>query len=289
MMMLLYSTSLFSKLNHQKKGANRSLFWAQMGWRKGRLRAVIFLALLVVFLDAEEQGASFGRSVAHGVSLRDSRRYSGKCAHKHTPFLAGAAGAWESWMEGTGRLGESMPCACSLPRLKGGGARGGGEGRPHRGRRGKGVGGGSAHNKRHPKAHSSIARAVQRDAVRLEREKLNRDWDEELYGPRKSIVEDESDISRLLMLRGSSFHDQLPELIVNGHIVAGTTRPPLPEDMVNLPIPMRPRWLRGVTDRAALMEAEHTTFREWRRRLALLEETYEGVVYLGRSVVLLMA
>ena len=260
-----------------------------MACRKARLRAVVFLALLVVFLDAEEQGASFGRSLAHDVSLRDSRRYSGICAHKHKHVLSCAAGAWESWMEGTRRLGECMPGACSLPRLKGGGARGGGEGRPHRGRRGKGVGGGSAHNKRHPKAHSTIARAVQRDAVRLEREKLNRDWDEELYGPRKSIVEDESDISRLLMLRGSSFHDQLPELIVNGHIVAGTTRPPLPEDMVNLPIPMRPRWLRGVTDRAALMEAEHTTFREWRRRLALLEETYEGVVYLGRSVVLLMA
>jgi len=44
---------------------------------------------------------------------------------------------------------------------------------------------------------------------------------------------------------------------------------------VNLPIPMRPKWVRGVTDKAALLEAEHTTFMEWRRRLSLIEETYD--------------
>ena len=79
---------------------------------------------------------------------------------------------------------------------------------------------------------------------------IRQDWDETLYGPRKSVVEDESDITRLLMLRGSSFHDQLPELIVNGHVVAGNSRRPhLPADKFNLPIPKRPKWLRGVTDK----------------------------------------
>ena len=38
---------------------------------------------------------------------------------------------------------------------------------------------------------------------------------------------------------------------------------------------MRPKWVRGVTDKAALLEAEHTTFMEWRRRLSLIEETYD--------------
>jgi hypothetical protein len=44
---------------------------------------------------------------------------------------------------------------------------------------------------------------------------------------------------------------------------------------VNLPIPTRPAWVRGVTDKAALLQAEHNTFMEWRRRLSLIEETYE--------------
>ena len=47
---------------------------------------------------------------------------------------------------------------------------------------------------------------------------------------------------------------------------------------MNLPIPTRPAWVRGVTDKPALLEAEHTTVMEWRRRLSLIEETYEVMI-----------
>jgi hypothetical protein len=45
-----------------------------------------------------------------------------------------------------------------------------------RGPRGKGVGGGTAHNKPHPFSHASVARAVSRDASKLAQERMNRDW-----------------------------------------------------------------------------------------------------------------
>jgi len=68
-------------------------------------------------------------------------------------------------------------------------------------KRGKGRGGGTAHNRPHPSSHSSIARAVSRDAARLERQKLNRDWDEVSERDRSQRVVEH----KLILLRFDAF------------------------------------------------------------------------------------
>ena len=68
-------------------------------------------------------------------------------------------------------------------------------------KRGKGRGGGTAHNRPHPSSHSSIARAVSRDAARLERQKLNRDWDEVSERDRSQRVVEH----KLILLRFEAF------------------------------------------------------------------------------------
>jgi len=57
-------------------------------------------------------------------------------------------------------------------------------------------------------------------------------------------------------------------------IAGGDARPPLPSDLVELPIPRRPPRARFGTDAARLREAEHDEFLRWRRHLALVEDSY---------------
>lgn len=109
-------------------------------------------------------------------------------------------------------------------------------------------------------AHSSIVNTINHDKSRRVRDIAEKSWDQQLYGHDRSVIEDEDQITRMLMSKESLASDadtSSQQLYIGGQLVAGPGRPPLPQEMANdLPIPKRPQWIRGVTDKAALLRAE---------------------------------
>jgi hypothetical protein len=109
-------------------------------------------------------------------------------------------------------------------------------------------------------AHSSIINTLNHDKCRRVREMAEKSWDEHLYGHDRSVIEDEDQITRMLMSKeslASEADTSSQQLYISGQLIAGPGRPPLPQEMAtDMPIPKRPPWIRGVTDKAALQRAE---------------------------------
>jgi hypothetical protein len=126
--------------------------------------------------------------------------------------------------------------------------------------------GGLNHYRRHMQqarkttGHSSIINSLNRDKCRRVRDLAEKSWDEQLYGHDRSVIEDEDQITRMLMSKDSLAEDAArdsQQLYIGGQLVAGAARPAMPMDQAaDLPIPKRPPWVRGVTDKAALVKAE---------------------------------
>jgi hypothetical protein len=111
--------------------------------------------------------------------------------------------------------------------------------------------------------HSSIVNRINHERARRARDLALKSWDQELYGHDRSVLEDEDQISRVLMLKDSLAVDverNAQELYVAGQLIAGgAPRPALPLDYAeagDLPIPRRPAWTPGLTDKASLLQAE---------------------------------
>ncbi len=113
-------------------------------------------------------------------------------------------------------------------------------------------------------AHSSIVNTLNHAKIRSALKIAEKSWDEKLYGHDRSVIEDEDQITRMLMSKDSLAADAAgtaQQLFIDGQLVAGASRPPIPLDLANdLPIPKRPPWVRGVTDKAALLRAEQVHF-----------------------------
>jgi hypothetical protein len=131
--------------------------------------------------------------------------------------------------------------------------------------------GGLNHYRRHMQqarkttGHSSIINSLNRDKCRRVRDLAEKSWDEHLYGHDRSVIEDEDQITRMLMSKDSLAEDaarDTQQLFIGGQLVAGAARPAMPMDQAaDLPIPKRPPWVRGVTDKAALVKAEQVRIR----------------------------
>lgn len=134
---------------------------------------------------------------------------------------------------------------------------------------------------RKKQGHSSVVNAINRNKHKMLRDMVNQTWDKQLYVEGKSVVDDESDLVRLLM-SGANLADEhaatsSAQLLVDGQVVAGGAKPSLPEEYFVLPIPTRPRWTRAMT-KSQLTDLEQSVFVTWRRKLAHIEDAYDAVM-----------
>ena len=79
-------------------------------------------------------------------------------------------------------------------------------------------------------AHSSIVNTLNHAKWRAVRETAEKSWDEKLYGHDRSVIEDEDQITRMLMAKESlaDSDKSSQQLYIAGQLVSGTARPPLP-------------------------------------------------------------
>ncbi|KAJ1492808.1 hypothetical protein T484DRAFT_1880213 [Baffinella frigidus] len=125
-------------------------------------------------------------------------------------------------------------------------------------------------------SHSSIVNTLNKGKVRQMKEAAEMAWDQQLYREGQSIVDDEDPIIRLLMSKNSLADDtRETKLIVGGKIVSGgDSKPPIPGELLELPIPRRPPRASFGTDVEKLVAAEQDEFMRWRKHLALVEDSY---------------
>mmetsp|Transcript_28705 Transcript_28705/g.92606 ORF Transcript_28705/g.92606 Transcript_28705/m.92606 type:complete len:178 (+) Transcript_28705:328-861(+) len=106
-------------------------------------------------------------------------------------------------------------------------------------------------------AHSSIVSSLTRSKIRAARQaQEDKGWDDGIYNERKSVVDDEDDVARILSMSDSLTASGQTKLIMNGKVIDGNRKPPLPPELTELPIPTRPDW-RAITSKAMLDRAEH--------------------------------
>ena len=136
----------------------------------------------------------------------------------------------------------------------------------------------NGNQKRRPKAHATIANTLNNERGKALREYVEKSWDESLYDREKSIVEDEGDIQRMLMMRVGVNTERKVTMIVDGELVAGEKKPPIPAEKIILPIPKRPDWKAGSTDKRLLAALEQEEFMNWRKELSTIEDIYDVTV-----------
>ncbi len=100
--------------------------------------------------------------------------------------------------------------------------------------------------------------SLNRDKCRRVCDFAAKSWDKQLYWHDCSVIEDEDQITRMLMSKDSlAAARDTQQLYIGGQLVTWAARPAMPMDQAaDLPIPKRPPWVRGVTDKAALVKAE---------------------------------
>eukprot|EP00960_Hanusia_phi_P018924 557759-Hanusia_phi.AAC.1 len=78
-------------------------------------------------------------------------------------------------------------------------------------------------------AHSSIVSSLTRSKIRAARQaQENKGWDDGIYDDRRSVVDDEDDVARILSMSESLSNTGQTKLIMNGKEMSSDSERPMP-------------------------------------------------------------